>query len=438
MDDPGVARMKPPRQVIAGLIILAVAAAAAVLAVVVPHDGSPSAHRPTNQTDTSTTGTQGATEPDSRAAAALALLARQDRLLRHGSLAAYRRTWDNSSRAQRQAAATFANLRRLRVGTLNARYVAADGEGRGLPAGGQLGEGAWTADVEIAWHLAGVDRADARGTLTYTFDSRGGNVRVAGITASQHEREPIWLLGRLHVRRTPHTLAAAMTERAARRLDGELRRAALDVARVVPSWRGDLVAYAPGTDRQFESLLASTPGAYAGIAAVTTTSDGSRRPDAPVVIVINPTVFEGLGPLGTHVVITHEATHVATGATTVRMPLWVAEGFADYVGVGSVDVPISVSARAALRDVRRHGVPRRLPGDSEFSSGAIEVAYERAWLAMRMIARDYGRRRLVAFYEAVVHRPYAVRSATRDNLGTSLTALTQQWRTYLKGLADAQ
>ena len=153
---------------------------------------------------------------------------------------------------------------------------------------------------------------------------------------------------------------------------------------------------------------------------------------------INPTVFDDLGPIGSHVVITHESTHVATAATTVTLPLWVAEGFADYVGVGAVDVPLSVSARAALRDVRRHGVPRHLPGDSQFSGSSIEVAYEQAWLAMRVIARDYGRRQLVAFYEDVVHRPYAVRSAVRDNLSTSLSGLTQTWRTYLKGLADGQ
>ncbi len=437
MDDGDGAGVTPPRQVVAGLVIIAVAIAAVVIAIVVPHDTSPPPSRVTNQTVTSTTGAQGSPDLGTRDAEALTLLARQDRLLRRGSLAAYRRTWDASRSAQDRATVTFANLRRLGVSTLNARYVAATGGGHG-PDGRPLDAGAWKADVEIAWRLAGVDRADAKSTLSYTFDRRGGTVRVVRVSARHGAHKPIWLLGRLHVRRTAHTLAAAMTERAARRLDADLRRAAVDVARVLPSWRGDLVAYAPATDRQFESLLAASTGAYARIAAVTTTSDGSRRVDAPVAIVVNPTVFDELGPIGAHVVITHESTHVATGATTVAMPLWVAEGFADYVGVGSVEVPLSVSARAALRDLRRHGLPRRLPSDAEFSGGAIEVAYEQSWLAMRVIERDYGRRRLVAFYEAVVHRPYAVRSAVHDNLGTSLSALTHEWRTYLKGLADGR
>ncbi len=437
MDDGDDSGVTPTRQVVAGLVIIAVAIAAVVIAIVVPHDSSPPPNRVTNQTVTATTGAPGSSDLGTRDADALTLLARQDRLLRRGSLAAYRRTWEGSRSAQDRAGMTFANLRRLGVSTLNARYVAAT-EGIPGPNGRPLDAGAWTADVEIAWRLAGVDRADARSTLSYTFDREGGSVRVVRITARQGARMPIWLLGRLHVSRSAHALAAAMTERAALQLGAELSRAAVDVARVLPSWRGDLVAYAPATDRQFESLLATSPGAYARIAAVTTTSDGSRRPDAPVAIVVNPTVFDGLGPIGAHVVITHESTHVATGATTVTMPLWVAEGFADYVGVGAVDVPLSVSAQAALRDLRRHGLPRHLPSDAEFSGGAIEVAYEQAWLAMRVIARDYGRRRLVAFYEAVVHRPYAVRSAVRDTLGTSLSALTQEWRTYLKGLADGR
>ncbi len=108
-------------------------------------------------------------------------------------------------------------------------------------------------------------------------------------------------------------------------------------------------------------------------------------------IVVNPWVFDGLGPIGRHVVVSHEATHVATGATTVSMPLWVAEGFADYVGVGSVDVPLRVSARAAVRQIRKSGLPDRLPRDSAFhAGGGAEATYEEAWLAMRLIARQYG------------------------------------------------
>jgi len=182
-------------------------------------------------------------------------------------------------------------------------------------------------------------------------------------------------------------------------------------------------------------LLAAAPGSYDGVAAVTTTVDGSTRAGAPVAIVVNAAVFDGLGPLGAHVVITHEATHAATNAAVVDMPLWVAEGFADYVGVGAADVPFSVSARAVLREIRATGVPARLPRSPDFSAGrrGLEVSYEEAWLANRLIAQTYGERRLVRFYTAVVRHPDQVDAAFRG-LGTTPEAFAQDWRDYLSRL----
>ena len=118
------------------------------------------------------------------------------------------------------------------------------------------------------------------------------------------------------------------------------------------------------------------------------------------------------------------------------MPLWVAEGFADYVGVGSVDVPLSVSARALIRDVRNFGLPEQLPANSAFQArNGIEVVYEQSWLAMRLIARDYGERRLVAFYDEVLKHPNALGVALRETLGTTKEALTRDWRRELQEIA---
>ena len=54
----------------------------------------------------------------------------------------------------------------------------------------------------------------------------------------------------------------------------------------------------------------------------------------------------------------HEATHVATEAPlTSGMPLWLLEGFADYVALRDVDLPISTTAGQIIAQVRRDGVP---------------------------------------------------------------------------------
>ena len=130
------------------------------------------------------------------------------------------------------------------------------------------------------------------------------------------------------------------------------------------------------------------PGEYARIAAVTSTADGSLAPDAPVHVFVNPEVFGGLKPRGAQVVMSHEAVHVATDAATSTMPLWLLEGFADYVALRDVHLPVSVTAGQIIRQVRRDGPPAQLPGHAEFDTATshLGASYESAWLACRLLA----------------------------------------------------
>jgi hypothetical protein len=372
---------------------------------------------------------------------AVDVLAQQERAVARGNQADYLATWDGDlGSSQRQAESTYTNLRALGVRRFDTRYVAADVGGLSSADQRRIGDTGWTAEVDVAWRLAGIDRADAHSTLTFTFVQRDDEATVVSIDRASGNREPIWLLGHLEVRRSARTLVAAVSEREADRVSSALKQAAIDVSAVVPRWHGDLVAFVPGDASQLEAILAAAPGSYDGIAAVTTTVDGSRQRSAPVAIVVNPDVFDRLGPIGSHVVITHESTHMATGAATVTMPLWVAEGFADYVGVGAVDVPINVSAAALLQQIKQNGLPGKLPDNAAFSGtqGNLEVAYEEAWLAARLIARDYGQRALVAFYEDVRDHPADVRDALHDRLHLSIGAFTADWRAYLQDVARAQ
>lgn len=374
-----------------------------------------------------------------RAALARAALQRQQDAVHTDSRRAFQATWDAASEpAKRRATSVFANLRALDVTFSDTRYVAADVGSLSAAAQRRLGGRAWTAEVELSWRLRHYDERSARALLTYTFVRRGSTAYVADIAPSRGGRQPIWLLDSLVVRRGGRTLVAASSSRSAARLDRLLHLAVADVRRVLPTWHGDLVSYEPQTRGQFQALLGATPGTYDHIAAVTSTVDGSTS-EAPVAIVVNADVFDRLGPVAARVVISHEATHVATGAASKSLPLWVAEGFADYVGVGSVDVPLSVSAGAVRRDIRRHGLPRALPSNAQFSASGsrLEVSYEQAWLAARLIAKRYGEARLLAFYQRVVQAPDAVNAALRTELGTSRAALTRQWRAYLRTVAGA-
>ena len=78
-------------------------------------------------------------------------------------------------------------------------------------------------------------------------------------------------------------------------------------------------------------------------------------------VFVNPTVFGRLKERGAQVVMSHEATHVATGATFASMPTWLQEGFADFVALDGAGVPVELAARQILDRIRKEGLPRRLP-----------------------------------------------------------------------------
>jgi hypothetical protein len=376
--------------------------------------------------------------PVDRDAVALELLDRQSAALRQGRQGSYLSTWADDAAAQDRGRTVFGNLEDVTVGSVDLRYVGSNLGGLSSEQLANPGDSGWQADVEVTWRPLG--GAAVRSTVTYAFVEGAGGAAVLDIRDSESGRAPVWALDHLEVRETPSTVAVATTPATAEELSIDLRNAAREVRAVLPGWRGTLTGYWPETVEQLEALSGSAPGGHGGIAAVTTTIDGSTRPAAPVAIMLNPDVFGSLAETGRHVVVTHEAAHVATDAVTVSMPLWVAEGFADYVGVGAVDVPLSVAAGQALHEVSKSGPPDHLPTDSEFSAarGDLGAAYEFAWLAARLIAEQHGEDALVRFYEAVVADPSDLDGAFTAELGTTEADFTRLWQRYLAGLNDAR
>jgi hypothetical protein len=373
-----------------------------------------------------------------RAALARATLRRQEHALQASSRRDYLDTWSGDSKRYR-AATVYANLHALGATITDLRYAAGSATAQ-RSAGFPARDGRrWTAEVHVTWRLPGFHERAARSALTFTFVRHASTAYVAAIAAAQRTPQPVWLLHRLHVLRSRLTTAAAATAHDAERLKVLLRHAVTRVKNELPGWHGSLVAYEPPTSSDLAVTLGASAGRYDEIAAVTASVDGSTGKRAPDAIVVNPAVFGGLSARGAAVVVTHEAAHAATGAAGVPMPLWVAEGFADYVGIGSVHVPLSVAAGALIRDLRRHGLPRALPDDGAFAASGkdLEASYEQAWLAFRVIEKEYGRARLVAFYNAVVDEPSAVHAALRTQLGTTRTALTRRWRAYLQAIVHA-
>jgi hypothetical protein len=167
----------------------------------------------------------------------------------------------------------------------------------------------------------------------------------------------------------------------------------------------------PATDGQAATLAA--PARVDGFVALA----GLDR------VIIEPAGFARLSPRGRQVVLAHELTHVATGAARGGVPMWLAEGFADYVGYRDSGIPV----REAAAELEGR-IPERLPDAGDFRDRAAQ-AYEEAWLACRYVAARFGEARLAALYRAALHGDPT--AALVGTVGMSVPEFTAAWRAYL-------
>ena len=303
--------------------------------------------------------------------------------------------------------------------------------------GGVGVDGSWAASVDVTWAFRRFDDAPSRSDVRFVFTQIDGEVRVTGVGGGDR-RTPVWMSGPLEVRRTPTTLvlvagdAALADNYAARAL-----AAVPAVRQVLPDWRARLVVEVPASVAALHAALASDPGTLDNIAATTVAADGSPATDAPIHVFVNPQVFGDQKARGAQIVMTHEATHIATEAATSPVPLWLLEGFADYVALRDTDLPDSVTARRIIRQVRQDGPPARLPGPAEFETTAqhLGAAYEAAWLACRLLAERGTEVALVRLYERV-RAEVPLERALVGTFGLTERELTSEWQDLLTDLAE--
>ena len=305
-------------------------------------------------------------------------------------------------------------------------------------------DGTWTATVATTWRFAGYDRrpASAETTVALVTDADGGTrlgaLAVPGADGASASRSPVWLTGPVRVSSSPRALVVlagptAPGEGAA--YAARARRAVAVTGRVLADDEPRLVVEVPADEAALDAALGAEPGSYAAIAAVTAAVDGDPA-GSPVHVFLNPAVYDRLRGRGAQVVMSHEAVHVATRAAAADgVPLWLLEGFADYVALRDVDLPLRTTAGQVAEQVRDEGLPQALPGPAEFDTGATHLgaAYEAAWLACRVLAERRDEQALVALYDAV-DDGVPVAAALRAGFGWSEADLVGAWRSRLQDL----
>lgn len=322
------------------------------------------------------------------------------------------------------ASVAVRNARAIGIGDVTARYVA--------ESGNVDQDSSWTADVEMSWRTPGDPTLTEE--LQVGFDAEGA---ITGFSAAQGTRLPLWLSGPVEVRRTGSTLVVAQASAEVADRYAELAAAAVtEVRKVIPWTDPRLVLEVPANG--LDSALGAQSGTYAAVAAVTATVDGSTKAGTPLHVWVNQGVIGDLDAPGAQIVITHEATHAATdAATNTSRPMWLVEGFADYVALRDTKLPLSKTAGQILAQVRENGAPDHLPGKAEFNTRSehFGAEYEAAWLACEVLVEAGGEDALVDLYEET-GRGVPLDKALRASFGWEEKALIMRWRNHLDALAQ--
>ncbi|MEV8312926.1 hypothetical protein AB0Q95_02035 [Streptomyces sp. NPDC059900] len=303
-----------------------------------------------------------------------------------------------------------------------------------------------TATADLRYRIKGYDSEPLTTSRALTLRERDGHWYVAAERPAEKSSEQLWDQGPVTSVRGAHSLVLGVGkgEQEKTTLRGYADLADRAVPLVRDAWPGKwpqrIVVLVPGSLKGMAGLLGAPASGYQGIAAVTTGEAGGSGAAPADRIIVNPEAYGVLGDFGKQVVLTHEATHVATRAhTSPATPLWLSEGLADWVGYRGTGRTAAQAAPELRRAVERDRLPAALPEDDDFGfSGDAEklaAAYEGSWLACRMIADQWGEAPLRDFYEAVgAHkkRPGAVQDAMEEVLDITPEEFTARWRTYLR------
>lgn len=317
--------------------------------------------------------------------------------------------------------ALVANGKALDVEDLSLRYVD--------EAGAVSADGSWIGAVDLTYRFGGYDTKDVSEEVDARFGPDG---QLTGFGGGD-DAMPLWLSGPVQVRRTPETLVLTAGSADADHFGAMATKAVQVVDRVFPDWRGPLVVEVPENEAGLDALMGQPAGTESGAAAVTAPVGGG-----PVHVLVNPDVFGSLENRGAQVVLSHEATHAATNAVgNASRPPWLTEGFADYVALRDVRLPLSTTAGQILASVRKQGPPDHLPGPAEFNSKSdtFGMEYESAWFANRLLAQLGGEDKLVQLYDRAGNT-LDLDGAMRRIFGFGLADFTKQWQAALTAAAQ--
>jgi hypothetical protein len=347
----------------------------------------------------------------------------------------------------------FANVAQVPLSAWSYTSVGEVGDPATLAAAARrLGGAVRILHVRLSYALARVDPEPTTRDLWLTVVSRDGSWKLAGdsdaVDLNDHSWRGLWDFGPVAVTRTAHALVLAHPDHA-----GQSPADAALIERAVPivtgvwgaAWNSQVAVLVPDTAAEFAAVTGDDADVsqLAALSIADRIERDSAHPAGLVLgarIVLNPVNLQGLSGPARQLVVQHELTHLAARAVTDdAMPLWVVEGFADYVGNLGSGRTAAQSAPDLAADLRGGPGPANLPTGASFDGAnpRLSQVYEQSALACSLIARRVGAAGLVRFYRAVsaaapVSLGAAAAVALRTVLHTDVSTFTRDWRAYLR------
>lgn len=304
--------------------------------------------------------------------------------------------------------------------------------------------------TEERYRIAGFDTRDAVEDMYFTYTKSDGEWLIAEDAdlndMTMYSARHLWDGGRLRSDRSEHFLMLShRCPRCSTLGDDFLQLAedALDQARRY--WRGPfkrrIVVLVPRSGRELERMIQATFDLDDFVAFAYSTVDLSDGIDyTGHRIIPNPQAFAGRSTESVKQILAHELLHVATrDSAGPFVPIFVDEGFADYVGHDA-----DPSGLAFFNsDVARGLFNGELPEDFEFTIGSgtdIYRSYQKAQSAVRFFIERFGLDAFNRFYlrlgrieiapgTARFHIDRAFRAVT----GMSYESFQEAWTSSIAG-----
>jgi hypothetical protein len=304
----------------------------------------------------------------------------------------------------------------------------------------------WAPSVDLRYALTGADLTPTDRSMGYLFARRGSTWYLRSDTALDELGRKTWRgpwdFGPCLVTPTGQgiVLYHPGSEPMADRLSHELDSSVASVTAVWGTgWSQRVALLLPDTPEEMRALVGQGFPVESVVAVAV--ADRVEIPRHVVVgqrVVLSPNGSRALSLASLRVVLRHEITHVAARADTVDgSPMWLLEGFADYVGYRDSGITLAQGAPNLVEVVKNGGPPQNLPEDKDFRGQGrdLDLAYQQAWSVAKFVSDRYGEPALIALYRKLAGAGSVSATQTdellRAAIGLDRATLLAGWRQYL-------